>query len=214
MQSRTQNSRETPPEARLQAIIFLYLYFIIGFFVIFFLWSLAGFGITGNRAFVETCEMMELHVAGDRNPTVLEELHCEDLTGVTPQINAAVLSGNDAVDDLNAELASANDRIGKINQAHEDVLPVCLPFVLEDGEYVAANVTADAAANATAPACVLLQNDTITAAYGPRVCQADLPENPDPLTNRAYQARPPPPFPALPRFALTVVPLFRCSACV
>ena len=163
-----------------QSIIFLYLYFIIGFFVIFFLWCLAGFGITGNRAFVETCDMMKLHVAGDRNPTVLEELHCDDLAGGRGQINDAVVSGNNAVADLNEQLASADSSIGVFNSDHEPLVPVCLPFDFDNVtmEYTIANGTAD---------CTLLRNDTIEAAYSPRVCDADLPPDPSPLTNAEFR---------------------------
>eukprot|EP00892_Ulva_mutabilis_P012478 jgi/Ulvmu1/9602/UM054_0032.1 len=178
-------------------IIFLYLYFILGFFVIFFLWVLAGFGITGNRAFTETCDMMRLHVAGDRNPTVLEELHCNDLAGAKDQINAAVLSGNVAVMELNDQLASADDQIGSFNPNHEPLPPVCVPFVLdeESNKYVAANVTEPAPAPAPVlvagaagtAGCTALRNDTIMTAYADRVCQADLPPNPSPLANADFR---------------------------
>lgn len=160
----------------------MYLYFIVGFFIIFFLWCLAGFGITGNRAFTETCDMMRLHVAGDRNPTVIEELQCDELAGARSEINSAVLSGNAAVQDLNTALADANDQIGAVNSAHTPLPPVCVPFVLDAAteQYVLANATAG---------CTPLQNDTIQATYADRVCQADLPPDPNPLTNADFRVR-------------------------
>ena len=140
----------------------------------FALWVLTGIGITGNRAFVETCAMMELHVAGDRNPTVIEELRCDDLAGGRDLINDAVRSGNEAVNDINAELASANVKLDGIGAVlgHEPLPPLCVPFVLNeaDDEYVLAGAAAG---------CTALQTDAIQAAYGNRVCPGDLPENPD-----------------------------------
>lgn len=167
----------------MQKIVFLYLYFILGFFVVFFLWCLAGFGITGNRAFSETCDMMRLHVAGDRNPTVLEELHCDEIAGAKAEINSAVVAGNDAVADINAELDAANQEIIALNPAHEDVPLLCAPFALNDtmGEYVLVTEATDG--------CTLLSSDAVNATYADRVCEADLPANPDPQTNPEYAVR-------------------------
>jgi hypothetical protein len=87
-----------------QSIIFLYLYFILATFVVFACWILAGFALLGNEAFSETCDMMELHVAGQRNPYVLENLRCDQLADAGAAVSEAQAAGNVAVKDANTQI--------------------------------------------------------------------------------------------------------------
>jgi hypothetical protein len=88
----------------MQNIVFLYIYFIVATFTVFALWSLAGFGIVGNKAFRETCDMMELHTQGYKNEFVLDKLSCAELKKAGNAITEAQLGANAAVNEGNMQL--------------------------------------------------------------------------------------------------------------
>ena len=92
------------PIARLQSIIFLYLYFIVATFTVFFLWSLAGFAFVGNKAFDETCKMMDLHAQGYQNEYVLDNLPCDDLATAGAAVREAQLAANTEVEEGNTSI--------------------------------------------------------------------------------------------------------------
>lgn len=91
----------------MQSIIFLYLYFILATFTVFALWSLAGFGFVGNKAFEETCTMMDLHAQGQKNKYVLDNLPCDELAKAADSVTEAQAGANAAVEDGNVSIRSA-----------------------------------------------------------------------------------------------------------
>lgn len=89
-----------------QSIIFLYLFFILATGLVFACWVLAGFALIGNKAFDETCEMMQLHAAGQKNQWVLENLPCDELAKAGDAVSEAQVGGNAAVESANGDIES------------------------------------------------------------------------------------------------------------
>ena len=109
------------PIARLQSIIFLYLYFIVATFTVFFLWSLAGFAFVGNKSFRETCTMMDLHAQGNKNQYVVNNLPCDDLATAGDAVRESQVAANAQVVEGNAQL-----EVGCLSP----LSPICMRKVL------------------------------------------------------------------------------------
>lgn len=70
-------------------------------------WVLSGVGAITHSASSDVCEMMALHVSGQRNVYIDRELDCDSLSGARDAASDMMRASNDQVADANVAVTGA-----------------------------------------------------------------------------------------------------------